>query len=208
MLTMHPIDSTAYFVGTDEGCLHKCSIYYPFQHLNVFRAHKYGVYKMEFSPWSPKIFLTCGTDWCIRIWIENITEPIIELQNGFEPIQCVQWCPSNSTIILSATRSRINIWDIRTNCLRPASSHAIHEKFDDRSNIGKITECQFTKCGRSIVVGDDDGCIYVYALNDIPFAPHYQFNALMQTILKSLSSRPALERQVKRMSHLGYAHEK
>lgn len=208
MLTTHPIDETVYFVGTDEGCLHKCSIYYPFQHLSVLRAHKYGVHSMEFSPWSPRIFLTCGTDWTVRIWIDDVAEPMIELKNGFEPIQCAQWCPSNSTIVLSATRSRIDVWDFRTNCLRPASSHLVHAREDDRSAAGGITECRFTACGRSIVAGDDDGGTYVYALNDTPFAPYYQFSALMQAILACLGSRPALERQVKRMGHLGYAHEK
>lgn len=77
---------------------------------------------MEFSPFSPKIFLTYGTDWYIRIWIEGITQPIIELLSGFEPIQSAHWCPNNSTIIACTTKSKLNIWNIRKSILKPAST--------------------------------------------------------------------------------------
>ncbi|XP_046808521.1 dynein axonemal intermediate chain 4-like [Lucilia cuprina] len=52
-----------YYVLTDEGCLHKCSTNYPNQHLEVLQLHEAGVNYMEFSPWSPKLYLTCGNDW-------------------------------------------------------------------------------------------------------------------------------------------------
>lgn len=219
MLQMHPTDASMYFVGTNEGCLHKCSIYYPHQHMQVLQTHKYGVFCMEFSPWSPKIFLTCGTDWTIRIWIEDIVEPIVELCNGFEPIHCAGWCPTNSTILISNTRSQLSIWDLKTNCLRPASTHSIHcnnnnnnhggnNKIDERPPRqiadADISVCQFTNCGRSIVIGDEDGCAYVYALEDMPFPPHFQYKALEQVIFKCLATRTQLERQVKRMGYLGY----
>lgn len=216
MLQMHPTDASIYFIGTNEGSLHKCSIYYPHQHMRVLQTHKYGVSCMEFSPWSPKIFLTCGTDWTIRIWIDDIVEPIVELRNGFEPIHCAVWCPSNSTILVSSTRSQLSIWDLKTNCLRPASTHSIQRNGNNNHINGKqprhmadadITVCQFTNCGRSIVIGDEDGCAYVYALEDMPFPPYFQYKALEQVIFKCLATRIQLERQVKRMGYLGYEHQ-
>lgn len=77
---------------------------------------------MEFSPFSPKIFLTYGSDWYVRIWIEGITQPIIELNSGFSPIRSAYWCPNNSSIIACTTRSTLNIWNIRKSILKPASS--------------------------------------------------------------------------------------
>lgn len=62
-LKMHPSRKEVYFVGTDEGCLHRCSIYFSHQHTGVMQAHQGGIYAIEYSPWSPKIFLTCGADW-------------------------------------------------------------------------------------------------------------------------------------------------
>lgn len=63
MLKIHPEKPDTYFVGTDEGCIHRCSTNYPHQHTDIFQIHNGGVFSMEYSPWSPKIFLTCGSDW-------------------------------------------------------------------------------------------------------------------------------------------------
>lgn len=62
-LTMHPTQKDIYYIMTDEGCLHKCSTNYPHQHLEVEQVHEGSVSSMDFSPWSPKLFLTCGNDW-------------------------------------------------------------------------------------------------------------------------------------------------
>lgn len=97
---------------------------------------------MEFSPCSPKIFLTYGSDWYIRIWIEGITQPIVELCSDFNPIRSgkwmyetkwkhipyvvvmpsAYWSPNNSTIIASTSRSSLCIWNIRKSTLKPAST--------------------------------------------------------------------------------------
>lgn len=64
-LSIHPLKSDIFFVGTDEGCIHKCSTFYPHQYSGIMQVHRGSVSGMEFSPWSPKIFLTCGSDWYI-----------------------------------------------------------------------------------------------------------------------------------------------
>lgn len=62
-LCLNPEDSDVYYLLTDEGCQHKCSTNYPQQHLHVLKLHEAGVNYMEFSPWSPKLYLTCSNDW-------------------------------------------------------------------------------------------------------------------------------------------------
>lgn len=62
-LQIHPLKSDIFFVGTEEGCLHRCSTYYPHQYSGIQQVHRGSVHSMEFSPFSPKIFLTCGSDW-------------------------------------------------------------------------------------------------------------------------------------------------
>lgn len=62
-LTIHPVKSDIFFVGTDEGCIHKCSTFFPHQYTGILQVHRDSVSGMQFSPWSPKIFLTCGSDW-------------------------------------------------------------------------------------------------------------------------------------------------
>lgn len=162
----------------------------------------------------------------IRIWIENIDEPIIELLSGFEPIKCASWCPTHSTIIVCTTPSALNIWDLKTNCLQPVAIHRFNETISDSDGYFttttttptsttkadtttettevELTICHFTNCGQSIVVGNEDGTTMVYALEDMPFSPHFQFDALEEAIMRSLVSKPELKRKIKQLGFLGY----
>jgi len=60
---LDPVQSDIYYVLTDEGTLYKCSTNYPLQHLELRQVHDGPAACMEFSPWSPKMYLTCGSDW-------------------------------------------------------------------------------------------------------------------------------------------------
>jgi WD40 repeat protein len=199
-LQKHPMSPSVFFVGTDEGCIHKGSLSYPHQHLSVLQAHHSGVYAIEFSPFSPKIFITAGSDWKIRVWIENISEPIIELSDGFLPFHNAVWSPQHSTIIASCTRDSVQIWDLGRVQLEPASIRTFDSK--------QLTMIKFSHCGRSLLVGDNEGNTHVCALEDFPFAPHYQLDELQKIIHHALSDRQDLEKQIKQLGFLGVASEK
>lgn len=62
-LVLDPVHSDIYYVLTDEGTLYKCSTNYPLQHLELRQVHESPAVCMDFSPWSPKLYLTCGSDW-------------------------------------------------------------------------------------------------------------------------------------------------
>lgn len=200
-LQIHPLNPDVYFVGTDEGCVHVCSTNYPHQHTGVLQVHNGGgVYTIHFSPFSPKIFLTCGSDWFIRIWIEDIFEPILELSDGFGAIHNAFWSPIHSTIIASCTQDSVQIWDLRRKNLKPASVRTFANK--------KLTVIQFSPCGRSLVVGDTEGNTHICALEDFPFCPHYQYKELQNALYRSLENKNDLEKQVKQLGYLGYDTER
>ena len=199
-LQKHPVNPDVYLVGTDEGCVHICSTNFPHQHIGVLQVHRFGVYSIDFSPFSPKIFLTAGSDWTIRIWIENIFEPIMELSDGFFGIHSAYWSPIHSTIIASCTQDAVQIWDLRRKNQKPASIRT----FDNK----QLTVIKFSPCGRSLIVGDNEGNTHVCSLEDFPFAPHYQFNELQKALLNSVTNKPDLEKQIQQIGFLGYAPEK
>lgn len=199
-LQTHPVNSDIYLVGTDEGCVHICSTNFPHQHLGVLQVHNSGVYSIDFSPFSPKIFLTAGSDWTIRIWIENVFEPIMELSDGFGAIHCAYWSPIHSTIIASVTQDAVQIWDLRRKNQKPASIRT----FDNK----QLTVIKFSPCGRSLIVGDSEGNTHVCGLEDFPFAPHYQYDELQKALYHSLTNNQDLEKQIKQLGHLGYPTEK
>lgn len=198
-LQKHPVNYDIYIVGTDEGCIHICSINFPHQHIGVLQVHSSSVYCIDFSPFSPKIFLTAGSDWVVRIWIEDILEPIMELSDGFASIHAAYWSPIHSTILASCTQDSVQIWDLRRKNLKPASVRT----FDNR----KLTVIKFSPCGRSLLVGDDEGNTYVCSLEDFPFPPHFQYDELEKALYKGLSNKKELEKQVRHLGYIGYPKE-
>jgi dynein intermediate chain 4, axonemal len=198
-LQKHPMNSDLYLVGTDEGCVHVCSTNFPHQHIGVLQVHNGGVYTIDFSPFSPKIFLTVG-DWTIRIWIENVFEPIMELSDGFGTIHNAYWSPIHSTIIASCTQDSVQIWDLRRKNPKPASIRTFTNK--------QLTVIKFSPCGRSLIVGDKNGETHVVAFEDFPFPPHYQYDELQKALYHSLTNKHELEKQIKQLGFLGYPPEK
>ncbi|XP_035790212.1 WD repeat-containing protein 78-like [Anopheles albimanus] len=197
-ITIHPVQKDKYYVGTDEGAVHWCSINDPFQHLGVWQMHNRGIFCIEHSPWSPKIFLTCSGDWSVRVWIEDLTEPVVTLTAGFAPIQAAYWSPTNSTVIASVTRNGVQLWDLKRRSPKPASETALG------GLTTPLTVIRFSNCGRTLLVGDGEGNAHVCALEDMPFPPHFQYRELQAAIYGKLVTKPDLLARVRRMGYLGY----
>ncbi|XP_017137527.1 WD repeat-containing protein 78 [Drosophila miranda] len=195
-LTTHPVQKDIYYVLTDEGCIHKCSINYQHQYLEVLKCHDGGVSVMEFSPWSPKLFLTCGSDWYVRVWIDGITRPLLELMDEMTPVHWASWSPTHSTIIVSVNRETADVWDIRRNILQPMAKHEMDSSFN--------TVAQFSNCGRTLVVGNERGNTLFQALNDMPFQPHFQYDELEKAIFKAIGNDHELLMELKSIGFFGY----
>ncbi|XP_068109164.1 dynein axonemal intermediate chain 1 isoform X2 [Hyperolius riggenbachi] len=61
-----------FLVGTEEGKIHKCSKAYSSQFLDTFDAHNMAVDSVRWNPFHPKVFITCSSDWTVKIWEHNI----------------------------------------------------------------------------------------------------------------------------------------
>ncbi|XP_020801574.1 WD repeat-containing protein 78 [Drosophila serrata] len=199
-ITTHPLHKDIYYVLTDEGCIHKCSINYQHQYLEVLRCHDGGVTVMEFSPWSPKLFLTCGNDWFVRVWIDGITRPLLELQDEMTPVHWAKWSPTHSTIIVAVNRESASMWDFRRNLLRPMSKHKMDSSFN--------TVARFSHCGRTLVIGNERGNTLFNAINDMPFPPHFQYDELEKAIYKAIGNDHELLMELKSVGFFGYPDKK
>ncbi|KAH8365966.1 hypothetical protein KR093_007730 [Drosophila rubida] len=196
-LLLDPLQADLYYVLSDEGTLYKCSTNYPLQHLELRQVHESPAVCMDFSPWSPKLYLTCGSDWCIRIWLAGIISPVITLLHHLSPVHCARWSRTHSTILVSLSHSTVDIWDLRYSTLKPVSSTTIDAKIC-------YTTFRFAHCGRSLAVGNEAGHLLMLAFEDMPFPPHFQYRQLKRAIYKALNLEPTLQQQVKSVGYFGY----
>ncbi|CDJ68037.1 LOW QUALITY PROTEIN: axonemal inner arm I1 intermediate chain dynein IC138, putative [Eimeria necatrix] len=64
----HGDGSSLYFVSTDGGAIHKCSLAYNEQFLATYLSHKAPVRTVRLSPFSPNFLLSGSADWTVRLW--------------------------------------------------------------------------------------------------------------------------------------------
>lgn len=182
LITKYEANKDMYYIATDEGTVHKCSRNHINQHLSILNAHDGPVYACQFSPFCQSIFLTCGADWCTNIWAEDVTQPLITLTENMEAVEGAAWNPANSTVIASISGKDIFLWDIQRRVYSPAS---VHQSPTNCRN----TVVQFTDSGRNLIVGDVEGNVHVFSLENMPFPPFYQEKMLAASIKKALMTR-------------------
>ncbi|CRK89851.1 CLUMA_CG003418, isoform A [Clunio marinus] len=197
-LKMIPMTDDMYMIGTDEGCIHIYSTKLPNQQIEMFQAHQGVVSVIDFSPFSPKIFLSSGSDCMIRIWIMNIYQPIFELSCDYDAVNSAYWSPIDSTIIASCTHRSINIWDLRQKDLKPI----ITQTFDDE----QLTIIKLSSSGNSLIVGDDTGKCHVYSLDKFSSSTSYQdqFEELESSIYRIIGNNADLQIKMDKIGSLKY----
>ncbi|XP_038215270.1 dynein intermediate chain 4, axonemal [Zerene cesonia] len=187
----HPTVDHIYLVGTDEGCIHKCSTHYLNQHMDVYRAHSGPVYSMEYSPFMNSLLVSCGADNAIRLWIEGMDDVIMTL-NCPSAVFDIAFCPINSTILISASGNVLAIWDLRRKTHMPCAEYS----FPPQVSLMYI---KFSPSGDNVFVGDTLGRVHTFHLEDTPIPPFYQRQLLDEAIKKALCTRPRLLKQLDKL---------
>eukprot|EP00884_Botryococcus_braunii_P016707 jgi/Botrbrau1/371/Bobra.110_2s0027.1 len=85
-------DGSLYIAGTDEGLIHKCSTAYLEQSLGLYSGHLAPVYRVQWSPFCPGIFLSASADWTMNIWVDSKDTPVLSLFTEKEEVTDAGWC--------------------------------------------------------------------------------------------------------------------
>lgn len=109
-----------------------------------------------------------------------------------QSVQGLDWSPTHSTILVTIQGNQIQVWDLQRKVYCPQSTTT---SVTDARN----TVIQFTESGRSLIVGDVNGNINVYSLEDMPFPPFFQENLLFESIHKALITNPDLRTQLEKL---------
>lgn len=109
-------DRFSYLCGIDDGLIHRCSTIYNEKYLNSYRGHRNSVYKVRWSPFLEKIFLSASADWTVRIWMiddekTSMSFPSINAKAILDAI----WSPKFPTMFFYIDEDSITIWDLHRN---------------------------------------------------------------------------------------------
>ncbi|TMW58095.1 hypothetical protein Poli38472_011683 [Pythium oligandrum] len=119
-------DPSVYYVGTEDGVIHKCSVSYNEQYLQTYYGHTGPVYQLLVSPFSPDLFLSCSADWNVKLWHQVEQKEMMNFRsvNLQHAVTGITWCPSDATIFGAVTEDgRIEIWDLEHSSLDPIITH-------------------------------------------------------------------------------------
>ncbi|XP_074052670.1 dynein axonemal intermediate chain 1 isoform X2 [Macrotis lagotis] len=143
-----------FLVGTEEGKIYKCSKTYSSQFLDTFEAHNMAVDAVTWNPYHSKVFMSCSSDWTVKIWDHTIKKPmfIYDLNSA---VGDVAWAPYSSTVFAAVTTDgKAHVFDLVINKYEAICNQPVVAK-----KKNKITHVQFNAIYPIIIVGDDRGQI-------------------------------------------------
>ncbi|NXD44336.1 DNAI1 protein, partial [Copsychus sechellarum] len=150
---LFPIDYL-FLVGTEEGKIYKCSKSYSSQYLDVFEAHHMAVDSVSWNPFHLKVFISCSSDWTVKIWDHTIKTPMF-VYDLSTAVGDVAWSPYSSTVFAAVTiDGQAHVFDLNVNKLEPLCTQLVVTR-----KKNKTTHVQFNPVHPIIVVGDERGLI-------------------------------------------------
>ncbi|KAM4054202.1 dynein axonemal intermediate chain 1 isoform 1-T2 [Anomaloglossus baeobatrachus] len=149
-----------FLVGTEEGKIHKCSKAYSSQFLDTFDAHNMAVDVVRWNPFHPKVFITCSSDWTVKIWEHSVKKPmfVFDLNSA---VGDVAWAPYSSTVFAAVTTDgKVHVFDLSINKYESLCQQAVVAK-----KKTKLTHIEFNPIYPVIIVGDDRGHVICLKLS-------------------------------------------
>uniref|UniRef100_A0A8C6Z372 Dynein axonemal intermediate chain 1 n=2 Tax=Nothoprocta perdicaria TaxID=30464 RepID=A0A8C6Z372_NOTPE len=141
-----------FLVGTEEGKIYKCSKCYSSQFLDVFEAHHMAVDAVSWNPYHMKVFISCSSDWTVKIWDHTIKTPmfIYDLNSA---VGDVAWSPYSSTVFAAVTNDgKAHVFDLSVNKYEAICIQVVVAK-----KKNKITHVRFNPVYPVVIIGDDRG---------------------------------------------------
>jgi len=149
-----------FVVGTEEGKIHKCSKAYSGQYLETYEGHHMAVYAVKWNLHHPRVFLSCGADWTVKVWDHNLPHPIMSFDLG-NPVGDVAWAPYSSTVFAAVTSDgKVHVFDLNVNKHEPLCEQKVVKR-------AKLTHIAFSNNAPIILVGDDRG-----GVNSLKLSPN------------------------------------
>ncbi|NXC16129.1 DNAI1 protein, partial [Corythaeola cristata] len=141
-----------FLVGTEDGKIYKCSKCYSSQFLDVFEAHHMAVDSVSWNPYHLKVFISCSSDWTVKIWDHTIKTPmfVYDLNSA---VADVAWSPYSSTVFAAVTTDgKAHVFDLSINKYEALCTQLVVAK-----KKNKTTHIQFNPVYPVVIIGDEQG---------------------------------------------------
>ncbi|CAL8337951.1 unnamed protein product [Lota lota] len=149
-----------FLVGTEEGKIHKCSKAYSSQFLETYQAHNMAVDAVKWNHFHPKVFMSCSSDWTVKIWDHTIRTPMFTFDLN-SAVGDVAWSPYSSTVFAAVTTDgKVHVFDLSMNKYEAICQQSVVAK-----KRTKLTHIEFNPIHPIIIVGDDRGHVTCFKLS-------------------------------------------
>ncbi|XP_072315616.1 dynein axonemal intermediate chain 1-like [Eucyclogobius newberryi] len=147
-----------FLVGSETGQIYKCSKSYSGQYLDLYDAHVMAVDSVKWNQFHPKVFMSCSSDWTVKIWDHSISAPMFtfDLRSA---VGDVSWAPYSSTVFSAVTTDgMIHVFDLSSNKYQALCQQQVTTK-------KRLTHVQFNPVHPVLIVGDDRGHVSSFKLS-------------------------------------------
>ncbi|CCW63669.1 unnamed protein product [Phytomonas sp. EM1] len=156
-----PTDHAVYLVGTEDGSIFQCKKSQTEVYDLDYAPHSELVYRIAWSPFSSKYFLTCSADWTTRLYeVGHTTQRLTFDSANQDAVQNVAWSYSNALVFATVSgQGNLEVWSILDNIYPRATV-----QFEDRRRLKTVLFAEQET--PVILVGDDAGDVTVFLLKN------------------------------------------
>ncbi|KAL6106373.1 dnai4 [Pungitius sinensis] len=167
----HPKESNIFVVGTWGGLIHRGCISNNRYFLDTYQHHICAVNRIEWSPFTPDVFLSCSSDWTIQLWRKDRFTPVMSFASTQKAVDAIRWSPKCSTIFAAHNEERVEIWDLNSNIMHPLIVHYTEAGV-------KVKSLLFTRGTDFVLIGESDGQVTVYRMKNLSVGEDEQVKSL------------------------------
>ncbi|CAF0786107.1 unnamed protein product [Rotaria sordida] len=123
------------------------------------------------------LFLTSSFDWSVKLWSLKESKPLNSFEVNSDYVTDVRWSPVHPSVFLTCDiTGRFDIWNLNHDSELPLLSTTLD------GNVA-LNKCSWAHNGQQIILGDDQGKLRLYGVNEFLTSPKQDdFNKLSNTL--------------------------
>ncbi|VDP47408.1 unnamed protein product [Schistosoma mattheei] len=138
---------------------------------DAFEGHQAPITSISSHPLRDSVtisplFLTTSLDWSIKLWSVKETRLICSFEEASDYVFDAHWSPMHPAVFATVDcTGGLDLWNLNQNSEVPSVRTVIPGQ-------PSLNKCRFHSSGSHIAIGDDNGRIHMFDLNETMAIPH------------------------------------